>query len=256
MCAQILVAEDNPISGRVTRDLLVKAGHHVDVVENGLQVLEAVGRCQYDFVLLDCQMPELDGYETVRALRTATQTMHLKVLAMTASVMTGDRELCLQAGMDDHVAKPFTPAELLARVDEWLRRPGRVPSSTWTLPSVTNRALVDVPALEDLLPLDDGGLLRDLALLVHASMRQGLLDLQDAMAREDWLAAARTAHSLKSSVGAVGLLPLAELAGHLEQHARQQNVAQFQDAFATFQSLGATSLLALDEAVAKLLPGL
>ena len=118
--AQILLVEDNLINQKVAGSMLSKAGHQVDVVRDGREAVAAVQAKAYDLVLMDVQMPEMDGYTataTIRALGGAFA--ELPILAMTAGAMKGDREKCLEAGMDDYVSKPCKPAELLLAVERW-----------------------------------------------------------------------------------------------------------------------------------------
>jgi CheY-like chemotaxis protein len=91
------------------------------VVANGLEVLEAVAQYPYDFVLMDCQMPEMDGYAATAAIRVREQQTgcHIPIVAMTANAMQGDREACLDAGMDDYVSKPVQSIALLAMIQKW-----------------------------------------------------------------------------------------------------------------------------------------
>jgi CheY-like chemotaxis protein len=114
---KILVAEDGLVNQRVVRGFLEKWGHHVTIVENGLEAVEAVEREPFDLVLMDVQMPEMNGYEATKVIRWSEQATgrHLPIIAMTAEAMKGDRDKCLAAGMDDYIAKPFDP-ETLARV--------------------------------------------------------------------------------------------------------------------------------------------
>jgi len=112
---RILVAEDNPVNQRVTLYVLQKAGHSALAVGNGKEALTALQRETIDVVLMDVQMPEMDGFEATAAIRAeeARTGRHLPIVAMTAHAMKGDRERCVQAGMDDYVSKPIQSAELL-----------------------------------------------------------------------------------------------------------------------------------------------
>ncbi|HEY8995280.1 MAG TPA: response regulator [Lacunisphaera sp.] len=113
---RVLLAEDNPVNQRVALSMLGHLGFNADLAANGLEVLAAVARQPYDVILLDLQMPHMDGLETVRRLRAdpAVESHRPWVIALTANAMQGDRELCLAAGMDDYLSKPVKPAELTA----------------------------------------------------------------------------------------------------------------------------------------------
>jgi signal transduction histidine kinase/DNA-binding response OmpR family regulator len=118
---RVLVAEDNRINQMVVVRMLEKAGHRVDVAGNGRLALGLLERGPYDLVLMDCQMPEMDGFEAARAIRAAEAGTgrHLVIVALTANAMEGDRERCLAAGMDDYLAKPITQAALAAVLMRW-----------------------------------------------------------------------------------------------------------------------------------------
>ena len=106
--ARVLIAEDNPINQKVALVQLEELGYHAEVVPNGLAVLEALDRISYDIILMDCQMPEMDGYETARRIRTRSGNFRQPyIIAMTAHAMSGDSEKCLEAGMNDYISKPI-----------------------------------------------------------------------------------------------------------------------------------------------------
>jgi CheY-like chemotaxis protein len=118
---RVLVAEDNRINQMVIVRMLEKAGHRVDIAGNGRAALAMLEGARYDMVFMDCQMPEMDGFEATRAIRAAEAgtARHLAVVALTANAMEGDRERCLQAGMDDYIAKPITQPALAAALARW-----------------------------------------------------------------------------------------------------------------------------------------
>ena len=123
---RILVAEDNAINRMVALKTLEKLGYDADPVATGQEALQALRSRRYDLVLLDCQMPELDGFETVRRIRAGDAGVlnpQIPVVALTAQALIGDRQRCIAAGMNDYLSKPFQPAELAAVLDHWLRHP-------------------------------------------------------------------------------------------------------------------------------------
>ena len=120
---RILVAEDNPTNQMVALMILRKLGYRADAVANGLEALAALGTTPYDLVMMDCQMPEMDGFEAAQHVRDAASDVlnhSVPIVAMTAGAMRGDRDACLQAGMNDYITKPVRPVELSAVVRRWL----------------------------------------------------------------------------------------------------------------------------------------
>lgn len=120
---QVLLVEDNLINQMVCQEILKQLGVTVYVANNGVEALEALPKYPYDLVLMDCQMPEMDGYETTRAIRAREQAdrlKHLPIIALTAHAMPGDREKCLETGMDDYLVKPFQIEELRVLLERWL----------------------------------------------------------------------------------------------------------------------------------------
>jgi two-component system, sensor histidine kinase and response regulator len=124
---RILLAEDNQINQLIAVGLLLKLGHETDIVTNGLGVLEALKTTPYDIIFMDCQMPEMDGYEAARTIRAQEQSgdrtrgwsLPIYIIAITANAMEGDREKCLAAGMDSYLSKPIRLPELQAAFEHW-----------------------------------------------------------------------------------------------------------------------------------------
>ena len=119
---RVLLVEDNGINQRIGAALLARGGYECELASNGAEALDALARGPFDAILMDCQMPVMDGYEAtrrIRAMETASGT-RVPIIAMTANAMEGDREKCLEAGMDDYLAKPVTGKSLHSKLELWI----------------------------------------------------------------------------------------------------------------------------------------
>lgn len=116
----ILIAEDNLINQKVIERMVQKIGYRVDLVGNGREAIEALASVAYGLVFMDCQMPEMDGFEACREIRRLDVGTRIPIIAITANAMKGDRERCLAAGMDDYVSKPFKQDDLRAVIERWM----------------------------------------------------------------------------------------------------------------------------------------
>src|SRR5947209_2536408 len=118
-CPRILMAEDNLINQRVGKLILQRAGFDIDLVGDGREALEAHKAQPYDLILMDCQMPTMDGFEASRQIRSLEHHQPV-IIAVTANALVGEREKCLDAGMDDYLSKPFQAEQLVAVVKKWM----------------------------------------------------------------------------------------------------------------------------------------
>jgi CheY-like chemotaxis protein len=121
--ARVLLVEDNDINIELACELLGEAGIVVSLAQDGREALQRLAEQAFDIVLMDCQMPVMDGYEATRAIRAQAHLQSLPIIAMTANAMSGDRELALAAGMNDHIAKPIDVAAMFDTLARWA--PGR-----------------------------------------------------------------------------------------------------------------------------------
>jgi signal transduction histidine kinase/CheY-like chemotaxis protein/HPt (histidine-containing phosphotransfer) domain-containing protein len=238
--ARILLAEDNLVNQRIAVKLLEKMGCRVDVVDNGRHALEALETTGYDLVLMDCQMPEMDGFEATRALR-AREGMghHTPIIAMTANAMAGDRERCLDAGMDGYLTKPVRTDELTATVSQWLPRVASgdqdQAESTDAAPRSFNSAesprpgtptlaalpetLVDRGQLDELRALGGPGddtFVTDLVDVFLAEAEAEVSHIRAAVLDDDPAGAMHAAHRLKGSALNMGCRALAVAAEAIE----------------------------------------
>jgi PAS domain S-box-containing protein len=212
---RIMLAEDNVVNQKVALKMLERMGYRADVVANGLEVLEALRRQRYDVVLLDVQMPEMDGLEAARVLRDgAWRDLRPRIIGMTALAMEGDRERCLAAGMDDYITKPVRPEEL----QRALERCG--PSAPNTAAGDGQTRTLDPQVIANLRELQEPGEPDFVAELIDhlvGDMDSRLDALRSAASANDARLLERTAHSLKSSCANLGAIALARLCGLLEQ---------------------------------------
>ena len=249
---KILVAEDNPVNRTVALGQLEELGYEAHAVKNGNEVLKALETTRYDLILMDCQMPELDGYETSRRIRQLEREepkrIRVKIIAITAHAMKGDRERCIEAGMDDYLAKPFRAAALAGVISRTLSvQPNTftpVPSSTLTgfaMNNSSNAPTVPAPSpaaagTEAILDADTVASLeglgqkmgKDLFAKIAGTYLRTTPELVDRVAAAFTAATPaacddgrQAAHSLKGSSAALGASRMARAAATLEQAFKQ-----------------------------------
>jgi CheY-like chemotaxis protein len=209
---RVLIAEDNIVNQKVAVTQVRKLGCHADVVGNGREALDALEAAEYDLVLMDCQMPELDGYEATARLRVIEgEGRHTHVVAMTAHAIEGDREKFLAAGMDDYLSKPVRFEELSAVVKQiQLRRGSQEPAI----------ATESVEALRELCADGEGDILTELIDTYLENTPQLVEQAAESLSRREANGLALAAHTLKGSSSNFGAKPLQELAAELETLAR------------------------------------
>ncbi len=214
--ARILLAEDNVVNQKVAMRILEKAGHRIDVVANGIEALEALNRLPYDIVLMDVQMPEMDGYEATRKIRDPQSGVcQIPVIAMTAHAMKGDREKCLAAGMDDYISKPVQPKQMLDVVQRWAGKQVIHPPAGDGSPSVVSRSPFNMTHLDDITG-GDAEFKQELLKLFFKDAREKLSSMRKAIEEGDATALEKAAHAVKGAAKNLGAERFGELARGLE----------------------------------------
>jgi two-component system, sensor histidine kinase and response regulator len=223
---KILLVEDNPVNREVAVGMLENLGCSIDAAENGRLAIDAMNCATYDAILMDCQMPVMDGLTATGEIRRREQTSgaaRVPVIALTANAMEGDRERCLAAGMDDFLSKPFTQQQLATLLRRWL--------ALRALPETERRDLSRVPLI-------DAGVLRNIAALARPALLNSMIDLylqhspaliaaiETAAANMQAEALSQAVHTLKSSTSNLGGTRLAMVAKECETLVREGAVTQ------------------------------
>jgi signal transduction histidine kinase/CheY-like chemotaxis protein/HPt (histidine-containing phosphotransfer) domain-containing protein len=228
---RILLVEDNPVNLMVAQRLLQVLGAECDTAGNGQAGLEKLDQASYDLVLMDCQMPVLDGYSATRRWRELEQerkaTRRLPIVAMTANAMAGDRQKCLDAGMDDYLAKPVTRVELEQCIARWKNSAMPVPEATPSAEQLSTRApsVLDLRVLNELREVLGGEVDKIIAVYLEDAPRL-IAQMERAAVNIDPIALRVAAHTLKSSSANVGAMTLSNAARDLEHAARDGTMTQ------------------------------
>lgn len=223
----ILVAEDHAVNQEVVRLYLEELGLHCHIVSTGKDVLTALERYKIALILMDCQMPEMDGFATTEAIRKREvfSGQHIPIVATTANAMKGDKERCLAAGMDDYISKPLDPAEFQLTLQKWL--PHAIGNGVTTTADRLNPIIAPSSGVIDFQRLygryqeeDAGRLLR----MFLESVPKEIMRLNDAVERADWAAAAASSHGLKGICSVTSAVAMAEICEHIEAVTQAQDL--------------------------------
>ncbi|HVH08604.1 MAG TPA: response regulator [Gemmatimonadales bacterium] len=224
----ILLAEDNPVNQQVATAMLVKRGHQVDVVANGREALDAVVAHDYDVVLMDVQMPEMDGFEATQRIRALPRGQTLPIIALTAHALSGERERCLAQGMSGYLAKPFKAHELFAAVEARPSAPAEPAAAPGPAPAVPP---VDVAAFRRTMEDAGAGEAVDGILATFVATAPARLKaLADAAAGTEPEPVRLAAHAFKSAAATIGARRLATLLDGIETAAREGDVRRAREA--------------------------
>ncbi len=210
---RILLVEDNPVNQRVAQKTLENLAAHVTIANNGAEALERITSAAFDAVLMDCQMPVMDGFTATQRIREWEKSQgakHLPIIALTANVMTEDRAKCIAAGMDAHLGKPIEPAQLIEALSRFLK-------------AQPAAAAIDRDALRELTG-GDAEFERELAETFVSSGDQCLAEILAALKVSDFDTVRKRAHSLKGASANIHALDLSRTASRLENAVREQSV--------------------------------
>jgi CheY-like chemotaxis protein/HPt (histidine-containing phosphotransfer) domain-containing protein len=216
---RILLVEDNITNQKVALNILKRFGYNADAASNGKEAVKALEMIPYDIVLMDCQMPEMDGYEATGEIRNPESKVldhNVPVIALTAHAMKGDREKCLEAGMDDYLCKPVNPQELCDILEKWITKQDYSLQDEKTVSEIKPvQNIFDKASLIDRLMGDEelanevlGGFLED--------VRRMLTALKEALDNGDAYSVQHQAHNLNGASATVGAVALQEMAHHIE----------------------------------------
>lgn len=220
---RILLAEDNVVNQKITVRQLLKLGYHADAVVNGCEAVEALGRIPYDLVFMDCQMPEMDGYEATGEIRRREGfAKHTPIVAMTAHALPGDRGKCLAAGMDDYVAKPVRTEELIRVLDLFLKEAKS--ESIEVLPDATDELPADLHQMHEAMG-DEPEEFAEILNLYLETMTNNLERLAAAMQSGDHDEVERIAHNSAGTSATCGMRAMVGSLRELEVAGRQRRLA-------------------------------
>jgi two-component system sensor histidine kinase/response regulator len=235
---KVLIAEDNAVNRLLARRLLEKHGNTVRVVENGQEALVAIEQERPDLVLMDVQMPVMDGLEAIHAIRAEEQTsgLHLPIVALTAHAMKGDRERCLSAGADEYLAKPIRAAELFAALGRM--RAGNIGPGSSPAPieaDVLPSSLAVIDLKETLHRVGDQETLEELAKLFIEECPKLMAQIRQSLATSDGISLERSAHSLQGAAASLGAPGISRASQELQKLARSGHWIGARSVFASLE---------------------
>ena len=248
LSGRVLVVEDQPLNREVAIGILASLGLHAQTANDGRQALEMLQKQSFDVVLMDCEMPVMDGFSATAELRRREpEGTHLPVIALTADATATGREACLAAGMDDYLAKPFRREALRGLLARWLQEktqsePAQEPevAPSMAVPAPPGESILDGATLDALRALPRSGqkdMLEHIGELYLSDSRGLIASIEESLGAGNSADLARAAHAWRSYNGNVGALGLARLCRELEDTARQSNFAAAQEIYAQIRTL-------------------
>jgi len=226
---RILVAEDNIVNQKVAKRMLEKIGCTADVVADGIEAVHALSNVPYDLVLMDCQMPEMDGFEATRQIRLREEHgKHTVIVAMTANALQGDREKCLEAGMDDYISKPVRHTDLVTIIRRWMPMKNVMSADVSDARIVIDDAsIIDTRRLYELSAIggdDEPDLLRVLVMMFMNDSVKRIASIYSSLETDDLPKMTIAAHTLKGSAGNMGARLLVPTCAEIERLGKNQTM--------------------------------
>jgi len=221
---RILLAEDHPINERMCHLVLHSLGCRAETAHNGLEVLEHLKRAEYDLILMDCQMPEMDGYQATQCIRQSeaerASLRHIRIVALTANALVGERQRCLSLGMDDYLAKPFTAQQLRTVLEQSVGQTSAPsPEVPPALPPALSERIAPRVLAQLCAELEREPVVKLVGDLV-AELPGRMAELERLAAEKDWTSLQRQAHSLKGLGRTFGLVAVSEVFRDIEAWAK------------------------------------
>ncbi|MEM6903403.1 MAG: response regulator, partial [Pseudomonadota bacterium] len=231
---QVLLAEDNPINAQIFVHVLERWGARVTVAGNGLEAVDIATSMPFDIIFMDCQMPELDGYEAtgrLRAMMDQELMARTPIIALTANAMKGDRERCLAAGMDDYLSKPAQPRDIAAMIRRWHEKPDAAPQSDIISTAKSQSVEGETVSPRSINHLIDRQIYEDCADILGPKHGEVIADFVDRLSamlqtlafayeRENFSAMAKLVHPFKSSAAQIGAVAISEQCRRIETATR------------------------------------
>ncbi|HET9238652.1 MAG TPA: ATP-binding protein [Oligoflexus sp.] len=247
---RILIAEDNAVNQRVALGYLQKLGYRCDAVGNGQEAIQALEEHRYDLVLMDCQMPEMDGYEATQAIRSRTTAFaQIPIVAMTANAVKGDRERCLEAGMNDYITKPIKLRELSLALKRWLdNESSEVPVTDAAVSdscAVLDRDVIE--SIRQLAATAGNNFLEELIGIFVSTTPPRIELMLQALQDDVRVTIRKEAHGLRSASGHLGLVRMEALCQEIEESAEDMEKAALQSLLSKLRQSYEESRLALQE---------
>jgi two-component system, sensor histidine kinase and response regulator len=261
--AHILLVEDNEINQQVASETLEQEGFFIDVAENGLVAVEKLGQKEYELVLMDLQMPVMDGYEATKVIRSDDRFSELPIVAMTADAMTGVRGQVEKVGMNDYVTKPINPKQLWEALVKWIKpgerelREGFTPAGKVDSPEAGGKkaAEITIPEIEGI-DIEDGlsrvggnkKLFRELLVKFRRDFADSTTQIREQLAAGDSTTVERTAHTVKGASGNLGAKPLQEKATALDAALKEGKTDINENLLVEFDGVLQSLVKAIDDA--------